>query len=593
MPDINFILNYQKRLEPEKRLLLPIYQTIGEFVRLRKQNFTVDYTPGAFLTAKEIYDATGVNALTTMSAALLGNMWPNGAKTIRIVKPDSLKSTNSINQFYKTISTLATNAMDHPKARLSLALDEFENDMGAFGTCGIATYDTDSKDHPVAYKVWDVKTMYVDEDRNGVIDTIFHCFKLNVRQVIDEYGYKRCSKTVQKLFDDGKFDQEVKLLHAIIPRSLTEQKKGGKSNKGMPIGSYHIEVEQKHLLKESGYKQPPVVVGRFYKVPGEKYGRSPAMQALPDIIELNAVRESKMLATEKMLDPPLVVLDDGTLGGGEIDTSPGALNVFNVSGRVSNNKPIEPMYTVGEMQSTEKHIEILVQNITQAFYIDRLLDLNNDTRMTLGEAQIRNRIRGDSLTSIFDRRELEVFTPLVDITMKILLDKGILGYPEGSQEALRERLAGREVLTIPPEVYQLMVDGREWYKIQYISPAKRMQQAEEMQGILTTMEIAGNVAAADPTVLDWINRDVLLRRATELGGGPDELIQDTTTVNTIRQNRANAEAAAADLENKKIQSEIARNMAQAGQMANEGGHLGNTPDMSMGMDIEGGAELGV
>ena len=585
MPDIQFILNYQKRLEPEKQLLNPLYQTIGEFVRLRKQNFTVDYAPGSFLTAREIFDATGVNALSTMSAALLGNMWPNGAKTIRIIKPDSLEATSAITTYFKTISQRVTNAMDHPKARLSLALDEFENDLGAFGTCGVAVYDNDSKDAPLAYKVWDVKTMLVDEDKNGVVDTIFNTFKLSVRQVIDEYGYKRCSKKTQKLFDDAKFDTPVKVLHAIIPRAFAEQKKGGKSNKGMPIGSYHIEVENKHLLKESGYKQAPVVVGRFYKVPGEKYGRSPAMQALPDIVELNAVRESKMLATEKMLDPPLIVLDDGSLGGGEVDTSAGALNVFNISGRVSNTKPVDTLFTVGEMQSTEKHIELLVQNITQAFYIDRLLDLNNDTRMTLGEAQIRNRIRGDSLTSIFDRRELEVLTPLTDISVKILLDKGLLGYPEGSKEGAQLELQGQTVLKIPPEVQQLINEGREWYKIQYISPAKRMQQAEEMQGIMTTMQIANEVAQIDPTVLDWIDRDVLLRRATELSGGPDELIQNSTDVNKIRQARAEQQKAAADLEMKKAQSEIARNTAQAGQMAQAGGLLGGSPDM--------GAEYGV
>jgi hypothetical protein len=589
MLDIDFIINYKKRLESGKAILLPVYQTIGEFVRLRKQEFTAEYTPGAFLTAREIYDATGVNALTTMSAALLGNMWPNGAKTIRITKPDSLTASNSITEYFKKISLITTNAMDHPKARLSLAFDEFENDMGAFGTCGIAVYNTGRKDSPVAYKVWDVKTMLMDEDKNGVVDTVINSFKLTVRQIVDEYGFKKCSKRVQDLYNDVKLDEPVKVIHAIIPRSFAEAKKGGKSNKGMPIGSYHIEEETKHLLRESGYRYAPVVVGRFYKVPGEVYGRSPAMQALPDIVELNAVRESKMLATEKMLDPPLIVLDDGSLGGGEVDASPGALTVFNISGRSGNTDPIRPMYTVGEMQSTEKHIELLVQNITQAFYIDRLLDLNNDTRMTLGEAQIRNRIRGDSLTSIFDRRELEVLTPLTDITLGILLDEGLLGYKEGSEEAVRATLEGREYLTIPSELVRLMEEGREWYKIQFISPAKRMQQAEEMQGILTTMEIAGNVAQVDPSVLDWIDRDVLLRRATELGGGPDELVQDTNTVNQIREMRAEQQAAAADLENKKVQSEIARNLAQAGNMAKTGGLMDEEPDMSE----MGGAELGV
>ena len=571
MADTEFILRHYETLSSDKMTLLPVYQTIGEFVRLRKQNFTVDSLPGAFLNAKELFDATAVNANSTMAAALMGNMWPNGAKSIRITKPDSILSGGTVEAYFKKISQIVTNAMDHPKARLSLALDEFENDLGAFGTCGIAVFENSSQDNPVSYKVWDVKSMVIDEDKNGVVDTIMNKFKLTVRQVVDEYGISNVSANTRKLYEGLKYTDKVEILHAIMPRNLADQRKGGKTNKGLPVGSYHIEVAAKKILKESGYNSVPVIVGRFYKVPGEKYGRSPAMQALPDIIELNAVRESKMLAIEKFLDPPVVVYDDGSLGAGEIDTSAGGVNVFSISGRVTNLDPIKPLHITGELQSTEKHIEQLMMNITQAFYIDRLLDLNNDTRMTLGEAQIRNRIRGDSLTSIFDRQEIEVLTPITDRTVKSLLDKGLLGVYSDSVERASAVLQGQEVLQIPPEVERLMKSNREWYKIQYISPAKRMQQAEEMQGIMTTMQIAGEVAQVDPTVLDWINKDVLFRRATELGGGPSELISDADTVAAVRNARAKAQEEAARQESERNQSEVARNIAQARATMNQVG----------------------
>ena len=90
-----------------------------------------------------------------------------------------------------------------------------------------------------------------------------------------------------------------------------------------------------------------------------------------------------------------------------------------------------------------------------------------------------------------------------------------------------------------------------------------MQQAEELQGIYSTMEIANAAAAIDPTVLDWINKDTLLRRATELGGGPAELINDSTTVEQIQIARAQQQQALAQEEAARNQSEIARNYAQA------------------------------
>ena len=565
--ELQRILERHQALEKEKQPYLNVFEMIGKFIRLRKTNFNTDANIAEFLTAENVYDATAPNALFTMSASLMGNMWPNGAKSFRLVKPDSLPDTLAIRDYFDKISQRVANAMDHPKARLSIALDEYINDLGAFGTCGIAVCENDDKDNPVSYKVWDVKTMVVDEDPNGIIDTIYNKFKLSVRQTVETYGIDNVSERVRKLYSDLKFNEQVTILHAIYPRPIKARRRGGKTGKGLPYASLHIDLDSKMIMKESGFKYLPVIVGRFYKVPGERYGRSPAMQALPDIIEINAIRESVLLATEKALQPPLVVLDDGSMGAGEIDTSPNGITVLNVSGRMGSMDPIKPLYTVGELQAAQAQIEQLIQNITQAFFIDRLLDLNNDTRMTLGEAQIRNRIRGDSLTSIFDRQEIEEFTPLIDTTVKILLDKKLLGVEEGSVDEYAILLSGKEeessIIKIPPEVGQLIREGREWYKIQYISPAKRMQQAEELQGIYTVMEITNGIAQVDPSVLDYIKADVLLKRAASLGGGPSEIIQDEDTVRGIREQRAAQQAEMMKQEAMRNESEVARNYAQA------------------------------
>ena len=70
--------------------------------------------------------------------------------------------------------------------------------------------------------------------------------------------------------------------------------------------------ETRKLLKESGFDYLPPTIGRFSKNAGETYGRGPAIDAYPDIIMANAQAESIIRAAEKQLEPPLLIMDDGT-----------------------------------------------------------------------------------------------------------------------------------------------------------------------------------------------------------------------------------------------------------------------------------------
>lgn len=558
--NVESILNRHNELKAEKTLWNTHYQILGEYIRIRKQNFTSQVSPGAFLV-DEIFDSTGPLSNVKAAAAFMGSMWPNGAKSMRIVKPNGIKDSQEIKKYFEEVTTRLSDAMDSPKAGLVTALDEYGQDQMCFGTCGIAVMDEDDLDHPLSYTSWDVKSMCIDEDKKNFIDTVYNEKERTVKQVVDEYGFKNCSKKTQEAWTARKYSDKVKTLHVIEPRIGYNPKKKG--NKNMPYASVHIEIDAKHILKESGYMEMPVVVARFSKVPEEKYGRSPAMLALPDILELNAVRESRMLATEKNLDPALAVYDDGSLGGGEIDTSAGAINVISVSGRVTNQKPIEPIYTVGEMQSAKEHIMELKDTVTQQFYLDRLLDLNNEQRMTLGEAQIRNKLRGDSLSAIFSRQELEFFTPLIERSFNVMFRKGLLGVQSGSPEEAQALLAGEEPLIIPDAILKRIEAGREAYQIQYMSPAKRMMQAEEVQGIMTTWEFAGNLAPVAPQLLDNLDADRTIRRLSELTGAPAEIVRDTQSVKVIRDLRQQQQEMIAKMEMARSGSETARNMAQA------------------------------
>ena len=559
---VRMILGRLKDLKARKQPWLTHYQLIGEVILTRKQNFTEVNQPGAFLT-RELFDNTAIKANNVMASALIGALWPNGAKTFSLLPADGIPDSTEVKDYFVKISTIMTNIMDDSRSGLTVALNEYMNDQGSFGTSGIGIFENPKGPLPIRYVAWDVKHMNIDENENRIIDTIYNVREMTVRQVVLEYGLENVSKKIRDSFNNSKQLDKVKVLHAIEPRMEADPFKFG--NKDMPVASIHIELGSEKILRESGFEEMPVPVSRFAKALGEVYGRSPGMAALPDILELNVVWEAVTLAVEKMLDPPLGVLSDGDLGGAVIDTSAGAINVFNVSGRAGQQQPIFPLFTVGELKAVDPLLEKLTKSITDHFFIDRLLDLNNETRMTLGEAQIRNELRAMSLGSIFSRQEAEMFTPLINRTFNLLLKQGELGVMPNSKEAAALVKAGEEFGLIPEAIARRMLAGKDVFKIKYVSPAKRAMEAESVQGTLASWNFTATVAAMVPDVIDNFKMDDMIKRVARVTGVDEADIQDLESVKKIREARSQQAAALQQREIAKENSEIARNMAQAKQ----------------------------
>ncbi len=561
---INNIFQRFKVLKNNKQSLTSLFQLISEYVYNRKYDGQ-DIPNAGIFADEDIYDNTAQRANGIMANVMVNNIWPNGPRTFSLGRTWDTPDTEEVKTYFSYVNQQMYSVMDNTKAGLQTALDEYMLDQGAFATSGIYVKEKeDDRAVPVRYEAWSIKGRYIDEGPDGNIDTIFSEISMSVRNAVKVYGYENLSARVRKDFDNGDIENKVKILHVIEPR--LERDKSKKGVKDMPIASIHIEVDTRKILKESGMEEMPVFIGRFSKVPGEIYGRSPAMVAMADILEINAVREAISIATEKQLDPPMAVYDDGALGAGAIDTSAGAINVFSVTGRLNAGKPIEPLYTVGELQSSYTHIDTLKETINNHFYLDRLLDFNNETRMTLGEAQLRNALRGQSLGAFYARQENEVITPMIERTFNILLKLGRLGVIQGSKEEVEQLKRGMQPVYIPEELVQRMMNGEDFYEITYLSPAKRTMQSEELRGIIETANFAVQVAPASPEIIDNIDFDKLIARVAKLSGAPMELIKDSDTVKKIREARAKQQEEIAKMEQARQQSEIGRNVAQMNAM---------------------------
>lgn len=575
---VEIILERHKKLKAEKEPWLYTWQLIGEYCHQRKQEFTNTLSPGQFLTGK-IFDGTAESAANLLTASLIGALWTNGAKTFRIEPPDhmsDLLKTKDVKTYYETISKSVAVAMDNPKAGFRTSLEECVHDETTFGIAGISAMKNNTQDFaelfdmPVVFGSVDAKQTCIDENARGFVDTVYIEKEMTVRQLVQEYGLENISKKCREMYVTRRGHEKVWVLQALEPR--LDARYGGFGNVDMPVASIHIEMAEKVVLRESGFMEMPVFVARFYKAMNEKYGRSPAMAAMSDILEANALREGSIVATEKMLDPPLVMEEDGIVGGGTVDTSAGGLIVKHSSGRIADTGPvIEPLITVGEMNTTFTRIDELAEVISRHFFIDRLLDLNNEQRMTLGEANIRNELRGQSLNTIYARQISELLTPIIERVFNIMFELGFLGVPAGSEEEQELLAAGIEPIIIPDAVVQMMAAGKNAYKITFISPAARIMQSEELAGIQRTVEFGLAVAQAMPDILDNFDFDVIIRRVQELTGAPSSIMKAVDEVAAIRESRAQQQQAMAQLQAQEVAANTAKSGAQAAQAAAKAG----------------------
>jgi hypothetical protein len=452
--------------------------------------------------------------------------------------------------------------MDHDKAGLRTAYDEYMLGEGTFGTSGVEPIEVDDEEGlDVIYKSWGVQEMKIAEGKDGRIDTIYLDLVFPVYRMVAEYGLEKVSEKTRKLFEAKKFDDDVKLLIAIEPRLIRNY--AGKGQLDRPFRAVHIEVDQKTLLKEKGYDELPIKIGRFTKLINEEYGRSPGMDALPSILEANAIWESVTIAIEKNLDPPLGILDDGRLGNSEVDTSAGAINVFNVAGRAGEN-PVFPLYTVGEVRQTTNLLENLEKDISDHFFLDRLLDFNNETTMTLGEVQVRNKMRHQTLGSVFSRQIQEVFSPVIERTVNILFKKGKLGVLENSVEHTMAVLEGRDVLIIPPKVAALIKAGKDFYEIEYHTPATQIMNAEESEGIFRAWQFAQALESTTPGASLVLDDEKSVRRFTEISGAPSEIIRSVQAVKEIKDEIDKERQEQKEMAMAQQAAEAARNAGQSG-----------------------------
>jgi hypothetical protein len=429
-----------------------------------------------------------------------------------------------------------------------VAVHEFYLDRGAFGTACL--YVEPGRKRAVNAQVWPVGSFVIDEDENGVVDTVIRDFKLTARQAVQKFGEKNVSEKIRAAAETGgaKSHERYEFLHAIYPRSDAERDGEKLDAPNMPIASVYVEKDGYHVCQVGGYEEMPVMVSRYLEWGsnmGGMYGWSPAFAALPEARQVNFLQKMLDALAEKMAFPPVLAPDDLE---GEIDANAMGVTYFSRDLAASNSLPKEWM-TQGRYDIGVQRVQERQKAINTAFHVDLFqMFAQLQKQMTATEVQERAQEKLIQFSPTFARLTTELFNPLLERLFAILLRVGRLGPLQNIPQSLIQPLGNGRGYIAPPAV-------------QYASRIALALRALPSMAYQRMLQRLSATVGLAQTVVDNFDFDAAERQTALDDGLPAEFLKPAAAVEQARQARAAAQ-------------QKAQQQAAAAQAAEAAGKLG-------------------
>jgi len=497
------------------------WQEIADLMLPRKAEITKERARGD-KRSTQIFDATGIHSLELLAASLHGMLTSSANRWFSLrYKEAILNESDEAREWLED----SIDKMYLAFARSNFQQEIFENyhDLIAFGTSCLMVEE--DEDDIIRFSARHIKEIYVEENKKGLIDNVYRKFKLTVDQAIQKFGPENLSKEINNTHKSNPYD-EVEICHIVRPRFSYDGSKQDKKN--MKFQSIYFEHSTDHIISVGGFNENPYVVSRYLKSSTEIYGRSPSMNALPDVKVLNKMVEHGLKAAAKQIDPPLLVPDDSMLA--PVRMTPGSLNYY----RSGSRDRIEPL-NIGQNTSVTLNAENARREaIARMFHVDQLQIQANRT-MTATEVLQRNEEKMRILGPVMGRIQSELLEPMINRVFLIMLRNRLF------KEA-PAILANQEI------------------DIEYVSPMALAQKGQELQNVMRGLELFGSLAQTMP-VMDYIDENGLVKQLVQTLGLPARMIKSDKEVQAIRMERQEAQQQQMQMQQQLAESEMAKNAA--------------------------------
>lgn len=335
---------------------------------------------------------------------------------------------------------------------------------------------------------------------DGKVNALCFTFRYTVRNLLTEFAttdtngdidWSNFSKHVKQCVENQAYDEVIEVRQVVCPNP--DYMPGAKLAKDKKFWSYYYEVgentrqQEDVFLKKSGYDLFPFLAFRWKRNPGDIYATNcPAIMALSDVKQLQAMEETKLIVNELQAKPPTIA--PSSLEAKGVNAFPGGITYVDET----NQGGLRPLYEFKpNLADHEVSTARIRDRLARAFHVHLFQTISQADelqtgKMTATEVRAREQESMRQLGPVLEQLNDSVFAPLIDILFEYLHKQGLL--PQ-----------------FPPEM-----QGED-LKIEYISI---MAQAQLLEGLVSNERFLGivqQVAQFDNQVLDVVNSDSIIR----------------------------------------------------------------------------------
>lgn len=531
------------------------WQELADYLLPRKNTITRKITKESQGDKRNrvIYDGTGQQSLEVLASALHGLLTPPSQRWFALDVAENGPDGSDDDSAEDEIKRWLEEVSEHMFAEFALSNFETEIheaylDLGCFGTSLTFVDEADDYDPTgdapsvLQFSTRQIGEYRLAENSAGRIDTIFRTYKQSARQIVQRFlGNERDPKKIEekvgkRIADIYKKepDADVECLHVVAPRRDIDRK--AKTKLDMPFMSVYIDETNKHLIDEGGYRSFPAAAARWIKASGDTYGRSCGMTALPDVKVVNKMSELMLRGAGKMIDPPIVVPDDGIVG--PLKISPGSVITERAGSGSDGIRTLDIRANLPLGLELEERRRIAIRN---AFYTDRLLFGEGPAKTATEVVKITEE-KMRLLGPVIGRLDVELLQPIISRAFDIMTAKGRLPAPP---DAIR----GRRL------------------RVNYVSPLALAQKAAQLDGSLRALNIFIPLQQQGIPIFDKIDQDKFVDLVIEQTGTPKEIVRKPDEVEAMRKERALAAAKQAQMQNAMGEAAMAKDMSGAAKNA--------------------------
>lgn len=487
------------------------------------------------------YDTTHITALGRFAAAMTAITVPEEKQYIvpKFADPELMK-IREVQLYCERLGQRLFDIRGNHLTGFYMAAHEDFDQLGRYGTSPV--WQEAIPGRGLIYRTLHLSECYIDIDAAGLVDTVHREFERTAQQCEQLFGYEALTPKMQDCLRQGNGKEHTKfqIVHVVTPNTQWDAER--LDYRRFPIASRYIAVDEKMYLRRSGFNTMPITVSRHITSPMEKYGRSPAINKLPDIHGVNAMRHTTLRAGHKAVDPALMFFDDDGITG--VSTKPGGLNPGLVSedGRA----------LMARVPGGENGIPYALEMIEQE------------------RASIRGEFLEDFYKILTDPNSRMTTTEVLEVMGK----QGILVRPYASryrtekQGAMCNRdfelaLAAGQVEPLPAVVQE----AGAWPVMDYNNPLSAMAKAEEAGKAMRFVEVLTQWSAIDETVMDYADTDELIPGIADAIGVPARYVRSREQVAAKRKADAEAQNVAAGVETLATAAGAYKDIAQGNQIA--------------------------